>query len=181
MGTVSHVSRLGTPHACDSLARPEPANERGVARRTHARHISHAARALLASLLVAGCGGKHADTTPSGGTASQAEQAASQDGEMVPPEKMDEVNRLLERKRAIMSRCFATAVDNKELPKNSSGQITLELVIAPGGKADMVKIVRATLESKTLNECVIRHIKDTQFPELPKPYETSFTYGFEAM
>jgi hypothetical protein len=135
----------------------------------------------LASLLVAGCGGKHADTTTSGGTAHQAEQAASQDGDMVPPEKMDEVNRLLERKRTIMSRCFATAVDNKELPKNSSGQITLELVIAPGGKADMVKIVRATLESKTLNECVIRHIKDTQFPELPKPYETSFTYGFEAM
>jgi hypothetical protein len=151
-----------------------------VARRTHASHTSHAARALLASLLVAGCGGKHADTTPSGGTANQAEQAAPQ-GEMVPPEKMDEVNRLLERKRTIMSRCFATAVDNKELPKNSSGQITLELVIAPGGKADVVKIVRATLESKTLNECVIGHIKNTQFPELPKPYETSFTYGFEAM
>jgi len=41
---------------------------------------------------------------------------------MVPPEKMDEINRSLERKRTIMSHCLAVAVDNKELPKNSRGR-----------------------------------------------------------
>ena len=48
-------------------------------------------------------------------------------------------------------------------------------------KAESVKVVRATLESKTLSDCVIHHVQEIQFPQLPKPYETSYTYGFEAM
>jgi len=135
--------------------------------------------ALLIASLVAGCGGKHVDPAPAGGIANGGGHADQAD--QVPPEKMDEIIRNLERKRPIMSHCLAIAVDNKELPKSSAGKVTVELVIAPGGKADNVKIVRATLESKTLNECVINHIKEIQFPDLPKPYETSYTYGFEAM
>jgi hypothetical protein len=138
--------------------------------------------ALVVAAVIAGCGGKHADTTPSGGAAG----GGAGGGEVargdlqVPPEKMDEINRSLERKRPIMSRCLAIAVDNKELPKNSAGKITLEIVIA-GGKAETVKVVRSTLDSKTLSDCVIHHVQEIAFPELPKPYETSFTYGFEAM
>jgi hypothetical protein len=134
--------------------------------------------ALVIAGLLAGCGGKHADTTPSGGGGGGGEVARGD--EQVPPEKMDEINRSLERKRPIMSRCLAIAVDNKELPKNSAGKITLEIVIA-GGKAETVKVVRSTLDSKTLSDCVIHHVQEIAFPELPKPYETSFTYGFEAM
>jgi len=139
-------------------------------------------RAVLVAGVLAGCGGgKHADTTPPGGSTTGGEQAEHQGGEQVPPEKMDEINRDLERKRPVMSRCLGIAVDNKELPKNSKGKVTLEIVISPSGKADSVKVVRTTLESKTLNECLINHVKEIAFPELPKPYETSFTYGFEAM
>jgi hypothetical protein len=141
------------------------------------------AAVLAAVLVVAGCGGKHGgDTTPTGGGSSEAERAEPRTaGDMVPPEKMDEINRSLERKRQIVSHCLATAVDNHELPKNSAGKITLEIVISPSGKADTIKVVRATLDSKTLNDCVIHHVQAIQFPELPKPYETSYTYGFEAM
>lgn len=143
--------------------------------------VSHLSCFVGMALLVAGCGGKHADTTPSGGAANEGENAEHPNTDMVPPEKMDEIKRNLDRKRPIMSRCLAIAVDNKELPKNSAGKVTVEIVIGPGGKADTVTIVRATLDSKTLNQCVIGHIKEIQFPELPKPYETSYTYGFEAM
>jgi hypothetical protein len=135
-----------------------------------------------------GGGGKHGDTTPAGngggGGASEAgggERAEPAGNEMVAPEKIDEVNRLLDRKATIMSRCLSIAIDNKELPKNSRGKITLEIVIAPAGKAESVKIVRSTLESRTLGDCVIGHVREIQFPELPRPYETSHTYGFEAM
>lgn len=149
-----------------------------AARRAHTAPIF---RALLIAGLLAGCGGKHAEPTPPGRGATGGEPVANQGGDQVPPEKMDEINRDLERKRPVMSRCLGIAVDNKELPKNSSGKVTLEIVISPSGKADSVKIVRATLESKTLNECLINHVKEISFPELPKPYETSYTYGFEAM
>ena len=139
------------------------------------------AGALIAAL-VAGCGGTpKAETTPGDGVASAGGGAAASDGEIVPPETMDEVNRSLARKRTVVSRCLAIAVDAKELPRNSAGKITLEIIISPNGKAETVHVVRATLESKMLSDCVIRHVQDIQFPTLPKPYETSYTYGFEAM
>ena len=157
-------------------------NQRVIERVSHrsARGVtrSQVLHAAVALGLVAGCGGKHADTTPSGGATGGGETARGDD--QVPPEKMDEINHDLDRKRPIISRCLAIAVDNKELPKNSAGKITLEIVIA-GGKAETVKVVRSTLESAALKSCVIRHVQEIAFPDLPKPYETSYTYGFEAM
>lgn len=134
-------------------------------------------RAWLVFVLAA-CGGgdRPAATTP-----PPAQPAATDSADFVPPEKMDEINRSLERKRPIMSHCLAIAVDNKELPKSSRGKVTLEIIIAPGGRAETVKIIKASLESKTLADCIIKHVQEIQFPELPKPYETSYTYGFEAM
>src|SRR4051794_24251338 len=94
--------------------------------------------AWLVAVLLAGCGGKQANPMQVEETAADNEPAAHPRSAQVPPEKMDEINRDLERKRPIMSHCIALAVDNKELPKNSSGKVTVELVIAPGGKADNV-------------------------------------------
>ena len=135
---------------------------------------------LMIAGLALGCGGKHADTTPAGGGTERAEAPASS-GDMVPPEKIDEINRSLQRKRPVMSRCLAIAVDNKELPRNAAGKVTVEIVIAPSGTAESVKIVRATLESKMLSDCVVSRVKEIPFPQLPRSFETSFTYGFEAM
>lgn len=140
-----------------------------------------AAIGAVASLCLAGCGGgPQAGTTPSGGGGDAAAAPAGGDV-MVPPETIDAITRSLERKRLAMSRCLATAVDNRELPRNAAGKITVEIVIAPSGAAESVKIVRATLDSKMLNDCVISRVKAIAFPELPRPFETSFTYGFEAM
>jgi hypothetical protein len=173
MGTVSHLFR--------SLSRraPQPAR---IAIRS-AGTVSRLSRfGLLAAALAAGCGGKGGGDTTRGlvsGTGNATSPLA--DGGMVSPETMDAINRSLDRKRQIVSRCLAIAVDNKEVPRNSSGKITLEIVISPSGKAESVTVVRATIESKALNDCVIHHVRGIQFPELSKPYETSYTYGFEAM
>src|SRR4051812_8622090 len=113
---------------------------------------------VVAALLLAACGGKKGDTTPhdNGGTlGGPHEDAADMSGQMVPPEKMDEIERLLERKSNIISKCLSTAVDNKEIPKNSHGKVTLEITIAPSGKAEQVKVVKASLDSNSLHECII--------------------------
>jgi hypothetical protein len=139
---------------------------------------------VVAALLLAACGGKKGSTTPqdNGGTLGGPHQdAADMSGEMVSPEKMDEINRLLDRKSNIISKCLSKAVDNKELPKNSHGKITLDIIISPAGKADQVKVIKASLDSASLHECVITHVKDIQFPTIPKPLPTSHTYAFEAM
>lgn len=148
-----------------------------------------AKRILISAVMVmtfVACGGKKASTTTPDDTSDQeqAEADRTQDASeasMVPPEKMEEIQRILERKQRIMSRCLADAVDAKELPKNSRGKVTLEIVISPSGSPDQVKVINSTLESAKLTDCVIGHIKTMQFPELPKAYPTSYTYAFEAM
>ncbi len=137
-------------------------------------------------VVLAACGGKQGGTTTpqddSAGTLGGPHtDALDQSGSMVPPEKIDEIEQLLNRKGGLVSRCLAVAVDNKELPKNSHGKITLDITIQPNGKAEPVKVIKATLESKALEACVVGQVREIQFPQLPKPYPTSHTYAFEAM
>ncbi len=136
---------------------------------------------ILMCLALTACGGgAKPDTTPAPAEPPLPGESGTA-SDQVPPDKMDEINRDLDRKRTIVSHCLAVAVDNKELPKSSRGKITVEIAIGISGKADSIKVVRTNLESKTLSECVTNHIREIQFPELPKPFTTSYTYGFEAM
>jgi hypothetical protein len=135
-------------------------------------------------LAAASCGGgkKPADTTPppdddGGGEVSRPDPGAT----MVAPETMDEIQRRFDRKRASVSRCLSAAVDAKELPKSSRGKVTLNVVVMPGGKAGEVTVVKATLESQRLTDCVIAKVKEISFPEVPQAFPTSYTYAFEAM
>ena len=136
--------------------------------------------AVMAVLLAAACGGKQATpTTPDddGGSVTPPDPGDT----MFRPETMDEIQRMFERKRNAVSRCLSAAIDAKELPKNSRGRITLNVVISPAGKAGDIKVARASLESKLLTDCVIGKVREIVFPEVPKPYQTSYTYAFEAM
>lgn len=138
---------------------------------------------LLLAVLFVGCGGgKKGDTTPEGGGLPERdyENQATNDDNMIPPEKAEEIQNLLQRKERIMSRCLADAVDAKELPKNSRGKITLDIKVGTSGSAD-VSVVSSTLESEKLKECVVGHVKTIVFPNIPVAYPTSYTYGFEAM
>ena len=101
--------------------------------------------------------------------------------DMVPPEKMEEINKLLSRKQGIMSRCYADAVERGEAGKNSRGRMSVEILISPAGKAETVTVARSSFDATGVTPCVVGHIKSIQFPELPRPFPTSFTYAFEAM
>lgn len=142
---------------------------------------------MMVVLAAVACGGgKKEDTTPMADTSdAEAEAApaapAADTSTLVPPEKMDEITRMLDRKQRLVSRCLADAVDAQELPRNSRGKVTLEIVIATSGKPETVNVINSTLDSARLTECVIGHVKAIQFPELPKVYPTSYTYAFEAM
>lgn len=146
-------------------------------------------RALLVVCVLAACGGKKGGTTtPPGGETGEpgggepgGEAGGTDSTTMVSPDTMEEITRMFQRKGNAVSHCLAMVVDNKELPKNSRGKITLEVTIAPSGKAETVKVLKATLESKPLSDCVVERVKEIQFPTVPGPYPTTYTYAFEAM
>jgi hypothetical protein len=139
--------------------------------------------AVLIIGILAACGGsKKGDTTPTpppddngGGTPPSGDTAG-----MVPAEKMDEIKINLDRKRQIVSRCLAIAVDNRELPKSTHGKLTLGFTISSSGHAGDIKVIKADFESKSVTDCVIKHVEEIQFPELPKALEWSYSYAFEA-
>ena len=134
--------------------------------------------ALILAVLSA-CGGKKADTTPPPPVDDTAQTPPPSDN-MVDPQKMDEIKLDLDRKRTIISHCLAIAVDNRELPKSTHGKITLEFTISTGGKAEDIKVIKADFESKSVTDCVLKHVADIQFPELPKQVPWSYSYAFEA-
>ncbi len=135
-------------------------------------------------VLAAACGGgKKSETTPVNTEPDGNDTSEPPDNSqaMVTPDTMEEIQRMFQRKGNAVSRCLATVVDNKELPKNSRGKITLEVTIAPAGTVSNVKILKSALESKPLHDCVVERVKEIQFPRVPAPYPTTYTYAFEAM
>jgi hypothetical protein len=138
---------------------------------------------LLVAMLVACGGGKKASTTPEpevdeddGGPPMTNDESA-----VVSPDTMYEIKRMFERKAPAVSRCLSMVVDNKELPKNSRGKITLEVTITPSGKPGPIKVVKASIDNQALTDCILEKVREIQFPQVPHAYPTTYTYGFEAM
>jgi hypothetical protein len=140
-------------------------------------------KVLLLVVLAAACGSKNKNDTESGATidtqATTGDPTDHSSG-MVGPETMDEINNLLGRKQMIISRCLSTAVEAGEAPKGAKAKITLSLSISPAGKAQNVEVIKSTLDVKSVQGCVKRHVEEITFPTLPKQYDTSYTYAMEA-
>ncbi len=138
------------------------------------------ANLVLVLLMVAACGGKKGATTPPPDEDKKVSAPETDPSTMVSGETMDEITKMFQRKGNAVSRCLSVVIDNKELPKNSRGKITLEVTISTSGKPTAVKILKASLDSKPLHDCVIERVKEIQFPTVPNTYPTTYTYAFEA-
>jgi hypothetical protein len=139
---------------------------------------------LLVVLAAAACGSKNKNNAEEGGGGTVDPNATSGDPtdrshEQVDPVKMDEVNTLLDRKRMIVSRCLSQAVEAGNAPKNARGKVTLEIKIGGDGKTTSVEVIKSSIESKEVQGCVKRKVEEITFPQMNKPFETSYTYVME--
>ena len=140
---------------------------------------------IVVLLSAAACGSKNKNNVEdeSGGTVdpnATSGDPTDRSGEQVDPVKMDEVINLLDRKRAIVSRCLSMAIENGTAPKGSRGKITYAISIAPTGHTSSVEVVKTSIESKEVQGCVKRKIEEITFPQFSKQYDTSYTYAMEA-
>lgn len=140
-------------------------------------------KALLLAVLFA-CGGHKSDPQEPKGESVLGVQdtgdPSDHSANMIPPEKMDEIQQDLKRKQMIISHCLAEAVEAGDAKKNTHGKVVVELVVSPSGKAQNVKIVKSDFTAQSINDCTKKHVEDIEFPQIPKQYETSFTYAMEA-
>jgi hypothetical protein len=138
---------------------------------------------LVLSVVLVACGHKKpSDDNTTGPTIDMNDHTRHTDdsGNMIPPEKMDEVTQDLKRKNMIVSRCLATAMENGEVKRGTHGHITFEINISTDGHATNVKVLKSDVEAKSVIDCATKHVQDTGFPTLPHPYETSYTFAMEA-
>ena len=128
-----------------------------------------------------GCGGgKKENTTPTDDGDGGGGGGGGGGDAMVPPEKMDEIQVRLDRKRPVAARCLSDAVTHGKAPKNSRGKIALAFVVSPEGKAKDVKITNSSLDNDEVEQCVVSKVYEISFPELPRPLEWSYTFSIEA-
>jgi hypothetical protein len=140
---------------------------------------------ILLLAILAACGGHKSSgpTEPSGPSVMGVEDKGDptdRSGAMIPPEKMDEIQNDLKRKQMIISRCLAEAVEAGEAKKNTHGKVTVELVVSTSGKAENVKVVKSDIPAQSVLDCTKKHVESIEFPQIPKQFETSFTYAMEA-
>jgi hypothetical protein len=137
---------------------------------------------LLIAALLFGCHHDKVDNEPHGEMVDNTEHPTPGGGEgaMIPPEKMDEVQTDLGRRQMIISRCLATAMENQEVKRGTKGHITFEIHIGTNGTVDSAKVIKTDIDAKSVTDCATKHVQETGFPTLPKPYETSYTFAMEA-
>jgi hypothetical protein len=135
------------------------------------------------SVALAACGGKgkKEDTGPeedNGGGGAVVDDPGS-DG-MTPPDKLDQIRNLLDRKRNTASRCVEQAIDGGDPMKSTTGKVTLQFVIARSGHARDISVVRASATSERLQSCLVDLVSKISFPEIPQDLDWSYTFAFEA-
>ena len=141
------------------------------------------ALAALTAMIGGGCGGTK-PTPQTGGGDGDGEawtEASADDPDMIPPERMDEIKSILDRKRAAAARCFALVVNSGTVDKNSRGHLSLSFIIDAGGKPTQVRVLEDSLNSPELEHCVIEKVEQIDFGALPKPLDWSYTFAFESM
>lgn len=132
-------------------------------------------KALWVVIALAACGGH----TPQP-TSSDPGDESRQGSEIIPPEKMDEVTQSLKRRGTQVSHCLAIATENGEVKHGTRGRITFEIRVGTEGRAIHVGVITTDIQATSVVDCATKLVTDTSFPTLPRPYETSFTYGMEA-
>lgn len=139
---------------------------------------------LGGALVVAACGGKQqpsstTDEVASGDDAEGEAEPASDD--MVPPEKLDEIQRALGAKRTAAARCLSDAVLAGKADRNARGKVTLQFVIGRDGKARKLQIVKSTVQNEEVERCVVAKVEEIDFGQLSADLDWSYSYAFESM
>jgi hypothetical protein len=138
----------------------------------------------MAAALGAGCGTEQG-ATRSGGTTPGSKSEAIQRGEPqvmeqggVPPEKLDEINHFFYRKMGpLQFRCYNDEVERTH--KKYQGNLSLSLVVQPGGKVSDVKVIASSLDAPGIEACVVNEVKQWEWPDVPSPAPYTGSINFK--
>ncbi len=125
------------------------------------------------------CGGGHKKVEePVAGDDDGAGQQDQPEEYIVPQEKLDAVQRYMDRQRNFVAYCWGDALEAGEVKSGQSGHMTLSFQVQTDGTVGNIKITEEEPKSKTLERCVLEKAKRWKITTLEKPLDYSFTFGF---
>jgi len=139
------------------------------------------ATAIILTLAVwaMACGGgeKKVEEPVAGDDDGAAQHEQSQEY-IVPQEKLDAVQRYMDRQRNFIAYCWGDALEAGEVETGQSGHITLSFQVQTDGTVGNIKISEEEPKSKTLESCVLEKARRWKITTLEKPLDYSYTFGF---
>ncbi len=137
--------------------------------------------AIVPALAAAGAtacgGGQKKVEEPAAGNDDDSAQEQPEEY-MVSQEKLDAVQRYMERQRNFIAYCWGDALEAGEVKAGQSGHITLSFQVQTDGTVGHIEIAEEDPKSKTLESCVLEKAKRWKITSLEKPLDYSYTFGF---
>jgi hypothetical protein len=132
-----------------------------------------------AVVLAAGCAESTAQQrAPASGAQAVESEQSTVDPSAVSQEKLDELNQFFYRKMGpLQYRCYNDEVERTH--KKYEGNLSLSLIVRPGGRATDVKVIGSTLNSPEIERCVVDEIKQWGWPDVPGPAPYTGSINFK--
>src|SRR5262249_24436713 len=134
--------------------------------------------------MVVGCateGTQQRKTTPDDEEQGSAPIEAKGTGEnAIPPEQMEEITQLLDRKRQDVAHCW-TDEATRQKNRNLTIDLMVRLTVGTRGRAQKVEIVKNSVNSKEFDDCVVTMVKNFEFPAIPSSVELTWPYSFKPL
>jgi hypothetical protein len=133
----------------------------------------------LFTVAAPGCGGPGKKTAEGPDMEAEYDDEDERAGDDIMAEdKLDEIQRFFDNKRTVITRCFTSAIDAGEIPKNASGRLNITVKILPSGKVTSVRITEIQPRSKFFENCVTETASNWTVTTLSKPFDYSHSYRF---
>ena len=136
------------------------------------------AMAVCFAMQLGGCAPKaeiRADQRPV--VAEPARNEAGGGMDSVSSDKLEEIDMFFHRKAAqLQYACYNTEADKNH--QKYQGNVSIALVVLPGGKASDVKLIGSSIKSEGIENCVVDAIKGWEWPDVnaPAPYTGSINF-----
>ncbi len=95
----------------------------------------------------------------------------------IPPERLGDIYLVLDERDASARKCYQDVLDEKDTRK-FQGTVKLLLTLTTDGAAKDVRIVGGTLNNKEVNDCLIKAVKQYEFPKLSRGGDFEYQYTF---
>jgi hypothetical protein len=140
---------------------------------------------IVLAVIMAGCAAESEKARSEATTAAREETAVESPHEGVPPEKLEEIDRFFHRMvGGIQFRCYNDEAERTH--KKYQGNLSITLMVQPGGKASDVKVLNSTLRAidggeraSGIEQCVLGEMKGWEWPDVPAPAPYTGSISFK--